>query len=125
MAAPLVLIVDNEEGLLLLFGRLVKHLGCDVITTDNGQSAIEILKERVPNLLILDLAMPQVSGFDVLRFIADEPSLEEMRVMVLTATGPGPAPKDMAQYIDSWVTKPVMPTTFSEQVRDLLELPDA
>jgi CheY-like chemotaxis protein len=118
---PLVLIVDNEEGLLLLFGRLVEHLGYDIIKADSGQMAIDILKEQTPDLLILDLAMPTVSGFDVLRFIMTEPRLDKMPVMVLTATGPGPAPSDVDRRIDRWVTKPVMPSDFSEQVRSLLE----
>ena len=124
MATPLVLIVDNEEGLLLLFGRLVERLGCDTIKADGGQAGIEILEDQTPDLLILDLAMPDVSGFDVLRFIVNEPRLDNLRIMVLTATGPGPAPDGLDQRIDSWVIKPVLPAEFSAQVRSLLDLPE-
>ena len=123
LAAPRVLIVDNEEGLLLLFGRLIERLSCDVIKADGGQAAIDILGSEMPDLLVLDLAMPEVNGFDVLQFIVDEPRLDNMRVMVLTATGPGPAPEGLDQRIDSWVTKPVLPGEFIEQVQYLLDLP--
>ncbi|MBN1564281.1 MAG: response regulator [Anaerolineae bacterium] len=124
MATPLVLVVDNEDGLLVLFARLVQRLGCNVLQANQGQMAIDILQEQTPDLMILDLAMPQVSGFDVLRAIVDIPRLDAMRVMVLTATGPGPAPEDVNHRVDAWVTKPVLPTIFIEEVESLLGLSD-
>lgn len=121
MSPPLVLIVDDEKGLLTLFERLVAHLGCDVMKTDNGRDALHILYGETPALLILDLAMPEISGFDVLRFVVREPRLDAMRVMISTAADPGRAPEDVNGRIDSWITKPVLPTVFLQQVRAMLE----
>jgi CheY-like chemotaxis protein len=121
VSTPLVLIVDDEKGLLTLFERLVAQLGCDVMKTDNGRGALHILYGETPDLLILDLAMPEISGFEVLRFVAEEPRLDTMRVMILTAAGPGQAPEDINGRIDSWITKPVLPTDFMQQVRAMLE----
>jgi CheY-like chemotaxis protein len=116
-----VLIVDDEPGLLLLFGRLVEKLGHDAIQVESGALALEVLERETPDLLILDLAMPTISGADVLRRIRGMPRLANMRVMVLTATGPGPAPADVEDQIDSWVMKPASLTAFSDTIRELLE----
>jgi CheY-like chemotaxis protein len=118
---PLVLVVENEEGLLGLFSRLVQGLGYQVLQADSGMAALEILEQQTPDLLILDLAMPEVTGFDVLRRVIEMPQLERMRVMVLTATGPGPAPDDVRFRIDEWVTKPISPDAFNATVRELTE----
>jgi CheY-like chemotaxis protein len=118
---PLVLVVDNEVGLLGLFSRLVQGLGYQVLQADGGMAALEILEQQTPDLLILDLAMPTVTGFDVLRRVIEMPHLERMRVMVLTATGSGPAPEDVGYRIDEWVTKPITPHAFNAIVRKLVE----
>lgn len=120
MPAPLVMIVDDESGLLLLFRRLVEQLGCAVIALEGGAEAISVLREETPNLLILDWAMPEVSGEEVLRFVDSIPELDSMQVMVLTATGPGPAPADVDGRIDAWVLKPILPAAFLDEVRQLL-----
>lgn len=120
MTAPLVMIVDDEDGLLLLFERLTRQLGCDVIALKHGGEAIDILKEETPDLLILDWALPEVSGEQVLRFVDSDPELDIMQVMVLTATGPGPAPADINGRIDAWVIKPILPDAFLHEVRKLL-----
>jgi CheY-like chemotaxis protein len=120
---PLVLVVDNEVGLLGLFSRLVQGLGYQVLEADSGMAALEILEQQVPDLLILDLAMPEVSGFDVLRRVMVMPHLERMRVMVLTAIGPGPAPDDVRSRIDAWIAKPISPDAFNAAVRELTGAP--
>jgi CheY-like chemotaxis protein len=118
---PLVLVVDNEEGLLILFSSLAQRLGYQVLQADSGMAALEILEQQTPDLMILDLAMPEMTGFDVLREVIPMSHLDSMRVMVLTATSLGPAPEDVAFRIDEWVTKPVHPDAFKAAVRALVE----
>jgi CheY-like chemotaxis protein len=118
---PLVLVVDNEKGLLILFSSLVKRMGYQVLQAENGPAALRILEQQTPDLLVLDLAMPEMSGFDVLKQVITMPHLDTMLVMVLTATSLGPAPGDVAYRIGAWVTKPVRPDDFMATVRELLE----
>jgi len=121
MATPLVLIVDDEYGLCELFARLVGRLGYGTLTAQSGAEALAILEDHTPDLIVLDIAMPGMRGTDVLRRIVEIPRLDAMRVIVLTAIGPGPAPDDVAFRIDKWVNKPVNPGEFLDLVRALVE----
>ncbi len=118
---PIVLIVDNEQGLLTLFSSMVRRLGYFPLQANGGEAALNILDQETPSLLILDLAMPGIGGIDVLRYLADIPRLDTMPVIVVTALGPGPAPHDIAYRIAYWLTKPVHPETFMSLVRSLVE----
>ncbi len=120
MAEPQVLIVDDEKGLLDLFSAMLRPLGCQVLVAEGGAQAIALLERVTPDLLILDLAMPQISGYDVLNFIKQTPRLDRMRVMVLTATGPLRPTRADDPRISRWVTKPVAAAEFRSIVQALL-----
>ncbi|GAB4408485.1 MAG: hypothetical protein Kow00106_01650 [Anaerolineae bacterium] len=120
MSEPLVLIVDDEKGLLDLFRTMLRPLKMRVLTAEGGAEAIALLEQITPDLLILDLAMPQVSGFDVLNFVKRTPRLDSMRVMVLTATGPLGTRRGEDPRIARWVTKPVASGEFRAMVQALL-----
>ena len=119
MSVPLVLIVDDEPGLLRLFTGLIERLNCKTIQANGGITALDILDEITPDLLILDLAMPEVSGYDVLQYVRSIPRLNDMKVMILTAR-PNMVPEVEALGIDSWVAKPVMPNDFLMIVDEVL-----
>lgn len=118
--SPVVLIVDNEQGLLTLFNTMMRRQGFETILANGGSAALDILDQQTPDVMILDMAMPNVSGLDVLRYVMNIPRLDEMRVLVLTALGPGPAPADVAPRIAQWLTKPIHPDTLVEAVRELV-----
>lgn len=119
VTVPLVLIVDDEPGLLRLFAGLVGRLNCDAIPASGGGEAIDILSHETPDLMILDLAMPEVSGYQVLRYVRSVPRLENMKVMILTAR-PHMVPEVEALGIDCWVSKPIMPNDFLDIVDQML-----
>lgn len=117
---PVVLIVDDEPGMLKLFADLVERLDCDVLRADGGASALDVLDQDTPDLLILDLAMPEVSGLDVLRYVRSVPRLSKMKVMILTAR-PSTIPEAETLGIDYWITKPVLPSDFINAVARALD----
>ena len=114
-----MLIVDDEPGLLRLFSGLVERLDCEAIAASGGVEAKDILDHETPDLMILDLAMPEVSGYDVLRYVRSVPRLDIMKVMILTAR-PNMVPEVEALGIDCWVSKPIMPTDFLDIVDEIL-----
>ncbi|MGQ9850455.1 MAG: response regulator [Aggregatilineaceae bacterium] len=120
MAEPLVLIVDDEKGLLNLFCTMLRPLNVRVLTAEGGAQAIALLEQITPDLLVLDLAMPRVSGYEVLNFVKQTPRLDTMRVMVLTATGPLDPTRSDDPRIARWVTKPVASAEFRSLVQALL-----
>jgi CheY-like chemotaxis protein len=119
VSLPLVLIVDDEPGLLRLFVGLVERLDCKTLQANDGTAALAILERETPDLLILDLAMPEMSGPEVLEYVRSVPRLDSMKVMILTAR-PNLMPEIVEMGIDYWVSKPVMPKDFIEMVTELL-----
>jgi DNA-binding response OmpR family regulator len=115
------MVVEDEEGLLRLFSSLIRRLDYDVLQADGGAEAIDLLKQYTPDLLILDLAMPEVCGTDVLAFVDSQPDLDTMQVMILTALGPMPDMRGLEERIDSWVKKPILPADLQATVRALIE----
>lgn len=119
VSTPLVLIIDDEPGLVRLFSSLIERINYTTIQADGGLAALTILDETTPNLMILDLAMPDVSGIEVLQHVRRIPRLNAMKIMILTAR-PNMVPEVEALGIDSWLTKPVMPNDFLAAVRELV-----
>lgn len=105
--------------MLQLFSSLVARLNYETLTADGGQRALEILYETVPDLLILDLAMPQVSGRDVLQYVRDDPRMAATKVMILTAR-PNMVPEIDSLGVDAWAFKPITPHEFLERVELLM-----
>mgnify|MGYP005836923345 CR=1 FL=1 len=119
MSSPLVLIVDDEPGLLRLFSGLVERLNCTTLQAHDGATALSILECYTPHLLILDLAMPEMSGPEVLEYVRSVPRLNPMKVMILTAR-PNVIPEIVEMGVDYWVSKPIMPQDFLDIVSELL-----
>jgi CheY-like chemotaxis protein len=115
-----VLVVDDEPGLLRLFTRLLERLECEAIGASGGQMALDILEQIAPDLLILDLAMPEVNGYQVLQHVRQMPHLDNMKVMILTAR-PNMVAEVESLGIDCWVSKPVMPHDFLDVVGQILD----
>lgn len=120
VSVPVVLIVDDEPGLLRLFTRLLERLACQPIGVGGGAEALDILDQITPDLLVLDLAMPEVNGYQVLQYVRSIPRLHAMKVMILTAR-PNMVPEVEELGIDCWVSKPVMPHDFLEIVTQVLD----
>lgn len=116
---PVVLIVDDELGLLNLFAGLIAQLNCKVIPASSGAMAINVLAKETPDLLILDLAMPDIDGFEVMRYVRTVPRLDVMKVMILTAR-PHLLPEIEPLGIDCWLTKPVLPRDFLGVIETML-----
>ena len=121
MNNPLILIVDNEPGILDLFCSLVQRLGYDVLLAEGGGEALRILEHETPQLMILDIAMPHITGLDVLHYVRQAPHRGDMRIMVLTATNLRPSHEIIDGLVDQWIMKPIHPTEFQQVVLALME----
>ncbi len=79
-----VLIVDDHDPSRLVLQRLLQRLGLDVTVAASGREALKLLQPSQPDLVLLDLMMPDLSGLDVLRIIRQRPELDELPVVILT-----------------------------------------
>ena len=80
-----VLIVDDHEDIRRVLTRVVTTLGHDAVAVGEGDEAITNATERPPGLIILDLMMPGVTGFDVLRALRSDPRTRDVPIVVYSA----------------------------------------
>ncbi len=83
--AKQILLVDDERDLVFYTKLFLEDQGYEVITAYDGQEALEVLDEQRPDLIVLDVAMPRMSGWDVLRTMQDDPEKADIPVLMLTA----------------------------------------
>jgi PAS domain S-box-containing protein len=80
-----VLVVDDEKANLDLLEPLLKSAGFDVLRAGGGREGIELARSQMPNLVLLDLMMPEVTGFDVVEALRAEEATHSIPIMILTA----------------------------------------
>lgn len=104
-----ILAVDDDATALGALRQILTQRGYDVAISGSGEEALEWLTERTPDLVILDVAMPGLSGFETCRRIRQDPRFRETPVVFLTAKG---LLADMAEGLDAgsdlYLIKPVL-----------------
>jgi len=83
--AKQILLVDDERDLVFYTKLFLEEQGYEVLEAYDGKQALEILEDHRPDLMILDVAMPRMTGWDVLREIKDDPEKADIPVLMLTA----------------------------------------
>lgn len=108
MTQKTVLIIEDEEDAAELFSEMMRVSGFRVLTTSKSKPAISMMNEDKPDLVLLDIMMPEVSGLDILRQMRRDSNLSEVPVIVLTAKSmPADIKKGMEAGASTYLTKPV------------------
>jgi DNA-binding response OmpR family regulator len=111
-----VLVADDEPHIVLSLEFLMRNANYDVRVARNGKEALQAIEERPPDLVLLDVMMPERDGFDVCQTIRANPAWKDMHIILLTAKGRDvEREKGLALGADTYITKP-----FS--TREVLEL---
>ena len=112
---PLILVVDDEESILKLLRVNLGRDGYELVTASNGESAPELLQERRPDLVILDIMMPGLDGFQVLGLIRQRSNVP---VIMLTARGERTTLRDaLVLGADDYVTKPFSMSVLAARIK--------
>lgn len=118
-----ILCVDDEESVYLLVRQVLKMAGHEVAIVDSGPKALEFVKERQPDLIVLDRSMPGMDGLDVCRAIKRNPFLSRIPVLMLTALGSIDFKVEgFDAGVDDYLTKPFEPRELTARVYALLRL---
>lgn len=89
---PKILLVEDDMGLATVYKARLEAEGFEVVHCDNGETALSDAIKHHPNLIILDVMMPKISGFDVLDILRNTPETANIKVVMLTALS---QPKDV------------------------------
>ncbi len=118
---PLILTVDDESDVTRLIEFHLTRAGCDVITAANGSDALAAVRERRPDLILLDLMLPDIDGFGVCEILRRQSDTATIPVVILTAWATTDARHvglDLGAL--DYLTKPFSPRDLVSRVRTLL-----
>jgi len=116
-----ILIADDEENIVISLEFLMKREGFEVIVAGDGEEALQRIREEAPDLVLLDVMMPKMSGFEVCQEVRADPALNGIRILMLTAKGRDTeVAKGLALGADGYMTKPFSTKELVDQVHALL-----
>ncbi|MGZ3882878.1 MAG: response regulator transcription factor [Bacteroidia bacterium] len=116
-----ILLVDDEEDILNFLTYNLKKEGYEVYAATNGHEGIELAKKHKPDLIVLDVMMPEMDGIETCRLIREHESLKSTLIVFLSARS-----EDYTQIAgfdsgaDDYITKPIKPRVFISRVKALL-----
>jgi two-component system, cell cycle response regulator len=120
MSANILIIEDNPTNMELM-AYLLTNFGYEVRSAPEGRSGIEIALKIAPDLIICDIEMPGLSGFDVLRALREHEQTKRLPMIAVTAYAMvGDREKVLAAGFDGYVSKPIDPETFVREVEEFL-----
>ena len=116
-----ILIVDDSPSQLMGIRRIVEKLGHEALTAEDGAAGVEVAKREVPDLILMDVVMPNLNGFQATRSITREPTTSHIPVILVTT-------KDqdtdrvwgMRQGAKAYITKPFGETELADVIQEWL-----
>jgi signal transduction histidine kinase/FixJ family two-component response regulator len=103
-----ILVVDDSSANRLFLSDLLQYIGFDVYTAVNGKDGLEKVREHDPDLILLDLAMPEMNGLQMVEIIRNTPELKDKYVILVSASTSGSMQLECLQKgFDSFIPKPV------------------
>jgi DNA-binding response OmpR family regulator len=119
--AKKILIADDEPNIVVSLEFLMKQRGYDIRVVNDGAEALKAVAEFRPDLILLDVMMPRVSGYDVCQKVRENPDWQGIKIIMLSAKGRDiEVSKGMAVGADAYVTKPFSTRDVVAQIKQLL-----
>jgi DNA-binding response OmpR family regulator len=116
-----ILIADDEPNILISLEFLMKREGHEVLLARDGGEALDLVRRERPALVLLDVMMPVMNGFEVCAAVKGDDGLKATKVLMLTAKGrETDIAKGLAMGADAYMTKPFSTRELAERVRALL-----
>ncbi len=121
MAKAKILVVEDDHDIAQLLALSIRKAGLEVLVSENGYEALSIVRQHQPDLLVLDLMIPGIDGFEVCKELKRDPKTAELPIIILTARG-----EEIDRIIglelgaDDYVVKPFSPRELLLRIRAIL-----
>lgn len=120
-----LLIADDEDGIRTLVKMTLDGESLEILEAADGDQALAMAREHLPDVVLLDVMMPRRSGFDVCRALKSDPATAEIAVVLLTAKAQSADIEEgRAAGADDYFTKPFSPIALLRKVDDVLRGPE-
>jgi CheY-like chemotaxis protein len=109
-----VLIVDDNGDSRLIISTLLKGKGHEVMTAENGKIALDMIKESVPDMVVTDILMPVMDGFELCRQVRANPEYNQVVIIIYTGYYKSPGDIELGRAIgaNEYIIKPQEPSVF-------------
>jgi DNA-binding response OmpR family regulator len=116
-----ILIVDDEPSIIVPLQFLMEQNGYEVAVAFSGEEAMETLAGHPPDLILLDIMLPIIDGFEVCQRVRENPDWNHIRIILLTAMGSDAnVAKGLALGADAYITKPFSNSEVVAKVKELV-----
>ena len=120
---PIVLVVDDDQPSLELLQAYLEDVDCQTVPAHDGLEALEIIVKEPPDLILLDVMMPKMSGFEVCRRIKNDPKTSDIPVIMVTALNEfGDIERGIDSGTDDFLSKPINKLELLTRVKTMLKL---
>ena len=120
---PLVLVVDDNKQNLELLLAYLEEVDCQTTSAVDGAEAMEAVRDRQPDLILLDIMMPKMSGFEVCRRLKSDPATAEIPIIMVTALSElGDIERAIDSGTDDFLSKPINKWELLTRVKTMLKL---
>jgi two-component system alkaline phosphatase synthesis response regulator PhoP len=120
---PVVLVVDDNQQNLELLQAYLEDMDCETVPAHDGPEALEIIGNSAPDLVLLDVMMPKMSGFEVCKRIKNDPRTSDIPVIMVTALNEfGDIERGIDSGTDDFLSKPVNKLELVTRVKTMLKL---
>jgi two-component system alkaline phosphatase synthesis response regulator PhoP len=121
--SPAVLVVDDNQQNLELLVAYLEDIDCRTIAASSGLDAMDIVKKDPPDLILLDVMMPKISGFEVCRRLKNDPKTADIPIIMVTALNElGDIERAINSGTDDFLSKPVNKWELITRVKTMLKL---
>ena len=121
--SPVILVVDDNQQNLELLQVYLEDVDCQSIPASDGPEALDIISKNPPDLILLDVMMPKMSGFEVCRRIKSDPKTSDIPVIMVTALNEfGDIERAIDSGTDDFLSKPVNKLELLTRIKTLLKL---
>ena len=120
--AKTVMIVEDNELNMKLFRDLIEAYGYETVQTRSGLNAVELAREHRPDLILMDIQLPEISGLEVTRKLKDDPDLRRIPVIAVTAFAmKGDEERIREGGCEAYISKPISVPKFIETIKSFLK----
>ncbi|MCH8467423.1 MAG: response regulator [Roseinatronobacter sp.] len=119
-----ILVVEDEDNIAIALNYLLTREGYSQSRLATGAGAVEMIRTRKPDLVLLDVMLPEVSGYEICQSVRADPDCRDVRILMMTARGSAmERRKGLAMGADGFISKPFELKELREEVRKILSQP--
>ncbi len=116
-----ILVADDERDIRDLIGFTLRFAGHEVITAKDGEEALQLTRQEIPDLVLLDVRMPRMTGYETCQQIKEDPGLKDIPVVFISAKGQeSEIQAGLQAGAAEYILKPFAPDSLTARVADIL-----